>query len=961
MARPFRVFISSTTADLRNFRESAARIIREKEIEAIDEGSFPTMDYQAVRRHLWERIQISDAVLFLVGFHFGGEPAKVPAAAARRSFAQLEWDFAGQLAKPQYVLLATESCLFDNAGDPPESAEKIELQRKYRDGVAGSLVRAIWHTFSSREEMERLVRGIDFPTVAPQRPRKPRVLPYSSLGATFLGRGDELADLRKHFLESRTPGSPVPVPVVYGLGGIGKTRLAIEYALAFDDSYDALLFVSAETPALLAANLSRLALPDALALCDPAEEDEARQREAVLKWLETEGNWLLILDNADSPEAAQATRALLPRLHNGHVLITSRTAAWPEGVRPFALGILPAQASVDYLLQKCLTRQSEPDEADTADKLANNLGFLPLALEQAAAFINQHGISFREYLERWQHEDSEVRLWFDEDLMRYLRSVATTWETSFHELGMDAQALLHILCWLSTEPAPRDLFRTGEAANLVSARLSTKKVKLLPALKELADYTLIRQCGDDSIQIHRLVQEVTRMGVGFPDTPGIWSQEQVKGWKRVTEAVHAEDGRIVLQLWHVGRIAFERQEGLASVASKLNKPAAFEEVSPGGEAAFLHPLANKWLPGIGPKTSLRLNAAGLVLIRHIAATPLDMLGLVLGNQAASIRQFAHGIDERPLIPMRKPQKSFSQQETFASDLTDEGYVEATLRRMADNLFTKVREEGRSIRTLTVKVRYNDMGEDQTNESLREPTDLETDVYARLHTMLRVAWKRRVSLRLVSLKLSHVYDGRFCSELPLEVSAQRQDARARLALVIDELRKMRGHSIILRGHDFRLMTPPTDAAATATKPESPSNRRHIAPMKRAVSSYVPLRVHILIRPWKLACEARTDWWFTRNISCNSAKHSRASPQAARTCSAVRSISKSAPSLRRFMASSLRPHEYAATRRKKPTKCGNWSPALRVMLSARRIAPRTVSRRINPLGSNVIFRLNSWRPF
>jgi DNA polymerase-4 len=281
---------------------------------------------------------------------------------------------------------------------------------------------------------------------------------------------------------------------------------------------------------------------------------------------------------------------------------------------------------------------------------------------------------------------------------------------------------------------------------------------------------------------------------------------------------------------------------VSAVASKLNKPAAFEEVLPGSETAFLHPLANKWLPGIGPKTSLRLNAAGLVLIRHIAATPLDMLGLVLGNQAASIRQFAHGIDERPLVPVREPQKSFSQQETFASDLTDEGYVEATLRRMADNLFTKVREEGRSIRTLTVKVRYNDMGEDQTNESLREPTDLETDVYARLHTMLRMAWKRRVSLRLVSLKLSHVYDGRFCSELPLEVSAQRQDARARLAIVIDELRKMRGHSIILRGHDFRLMNPPTDAAATATKPEARPNRRHVAPMKRAISSYVPLRVH-----------------------------------------------------------------------------------------------------------------------
>src|SRR5205814_1934747 len=146
-------------------------------------------------------------------------------------------------------------------------------------------------------------------------------------------------------------------------------------------------------------------------------------------------------------------------------------------------------------------------------------------------------------------------------------------------------------------------------------------------------------------------------------------------------------------------------EGIASkklvsaIASKLTKPAAFNEVPPGGEAAFLQPLANKWLPGIGPKTSVRLNAAGLAQIRHVAATPLEMLELLLGSQAASIRQFAHGIDERPLIPAREPQKSFSEQETFASDLTDEEYVEAVLRRMADHLFSKVREERRSIRTL----------------------------------------------------------------------------------------------------------------------------------------------------------------------------------------------------------------------------------------------------------------------
>src|SRR6185295_12746164 len=141
---------------------------------------------------------------------------------------------------------------------------------------------------------------------------------------------------------------------------------------------------------------------------------------------------------------------------------------------------------------------------------------------------------------------------------------------------------------------------------------------------------------------------------------------------------------------------------VSAVASKLTKPAAFNEVQPGKERQFLHPLPNKWLPGVGPKMSLRLNAAGLAQICHIAATPLEMLELLLGNQAAGIRQFAHGIDDRPLIPARAPQKAFSHQETFGRDLTDEDYIEAMLRRMADSLFAQVRGENRSIRTLTVK-------------------------------------------------------------------------------------------------------------------------------------------------------------------------------------------------------------------------------------------------------------------
>jgi nucleotidyltransferase/DNA polymerase involved in DNA repair len=259
-------------------------------------------------------------------------------------------------------------------------------------------------------------------------------------------------------------------------------------------------------------------------------------------------------------------------------------------------------------------------------------------------------------------------------------------------------------------------------------------------------------------------------------------------------------------------------EGIASnklvsqIASKLNKPAAFRAVPEGSERLFLHPLPNRWLPGVGPQTGRRLDTAGLAQIRHIAGTPADLLHLLVGSMAGQLKAHADGIDPRPVVPVSAPAKSYSQQRTFEADLTDEEYARAVLRHMADELMAKVRADGKSIRTVTVKVRYNDMAEDQCGESLPEPTDLETDLYGRIHALFRKAWKRRVSLRLVALKYSNVYDGWFRSELPLERSAEQQAARHRLAQTVDELRQARGFHAILRGHDFRLREPPTDAAS-----------------------------------------------------------------------------------------------------------------------------------------------------
>src|ERR1043165_1034815 len=109
---------------------------------------------------------------------------------------------------------------------------------------------------------------------------------------------------------------------------------------------------------------------------------------------------------------------------------------------------------------------------------------------------------------------------------------------------------------------------------------------------------------------------------------------------------------------------------LSQIASKVNKPAAFNEVPPGHEKQYLNPLPNRWLPGVGPQMAARLNSAGLAHIGQIAAMPMDLLMLVMGNMAKSLREFANGRDERPLVPAGEPAKSYSQQETFAADTID---------------------------------------------------------------------------------------------------------------------------------------------------------------------------------------------------------------------------------------------------------------------------------------------------
>jgi len=277
---------------------------------------------------------------------------------------------------------------------------------------------------------------------------------------------------------------------------------------------------------------------------------------------------------------------------------------------------------------------------------------------------------------------------------------------------------------------------------------------------------------------------------------------------------------------------------ISQVASKWKKPDNLIEVPAGKEREFLAPLPNLWLPGVGPKGSQTLNSAGLASIGQIALATPDQLSLIVGSGAPQLWKFAQGLDERPVIREAPAAKTYGHQETFSQDTTDEMFILAKLRSLTDQLMKQVREDKKMIRTISVRVRYNDMEEETRSLSIQEPTSFESDLYSPLKVLLKKAWTRRVSLRLVAVKVSNVYDALFESELHLDHSLDR-GRKLDLAAAVDELKDRFGSGIIIRGHDLWLQLQ-HKASRSTVKRVNRLNRVLTTPPTRKITAFLNVK-------------------------------------------------------------------------------------------------------------------------
>jgi tetratricopeptide (TPR) repeat protein len=326
----------------------------------------------------------------------------------------------------------------------------------------------------------------------------------------FTGRDDILARLRQGASSRVTVVLPEQDPdnpqrqAVHGLGGVGKTAIAIEYAHRFSSDYDLVWWIPSDQLPSVRGSLATLAAR--LRLESPAATGIDGAIAAVIEALrlgEPYSRWLLIFDNADQPEDI---KDLIPK-GPGDVLITSRNHRWQSVINTVPMDVFLRQESMDFLSKRVPKGLSDVD----AGRLAAELGDLPLALEQAGAMLSETGMSADEYLRLL---DEQVTGIMDEGKSPdYPRSMTAAWKLSVTALQQrlpQALELLRCCAFFGPEPIPTNVLRRGaQPTGTAVAEVISDPILMASAIRELARYALVTLDGT-SIKVHRLIQALLR-------------------------------------------------------------------------------------------------------------------------------------------------------------------------------------------------------------------------------------------------------------------------------------------------------------------------------------------------------------------------------------------------------------------------------------------------------------------
>jgi hypothetical protein len=519
---PRRVFLSHT-AELRKLPEPRSFIAAVEEAITRAGDVIVDMKYWTATDHPpaqqdRDRLATADVYVLLAGFLYGSPVRDRPEV----SYTEHEFEVAGELGIPRLVFL-----LSDDTHGPPalfvdhqHGARQAGFRQRLQDS---GLVTA---QVDTPDRAETLVHDALTRLARPESDLTPaaRVWGIPMRPATFTGRETLLTALR----DTLATGKPTVVQALNGMGGVGKTTLALEYAHRYADAYDIAWWIQAEQPDLIPDQLATLA--QSLDLATPGDTpDTAVAR--LLGELRGQNRWLLVFDNAEDPAALWR---FVP-IGAGHVIVTSRNPGWHTVGAAVEVREFTRAESVALLRSRVPTLS-----AADADAVAAAVGDLPSVVDQAAALLAAAGWSASTYLRLLRERADEL---LAREAGGYPVSVAAAWQVTFTQLAEIEPAavqLVTLAAWLAPEPIPLTVF-TEQATRLPSPLADIVDDPLAWAdLLALLRQRAVARVSPDSLLLHRIPAALLR--AHSPAT------EQTDGWH--SRAIIVLKGCVPVDPWN---------------------------------------------------------------------------------------------------------------------------------------------------------------------------------------------------------------------------------------------------------------------------------------------------------------------------------------------------------------------------------------------------------------------------
>lgn len=422
------------------------------------------------------------------------------------------------------------------------------------------LEKIVAHLRLSKEDAEKLYRAA---TLVPPETPEIHTLP-SQRNRFFTGREAHIEQLDQLLKENGTQ----PVSIC-GLGGIGKTQLALEYAHSrHPEIYRAVFWVNAASKETLQNGYDELL--DRLELPERSAENPDKRVQAMKTWLEAHTSWLLILDNVDNLGLA---RSFLPAKPLGHIVLTTRSHIVGSVARRVEIEKMEPEEGQLFLLTRAGIAQGEtkldiiaPTIRDTAMRIVRFLGGLPLALDQAGAYIEETGVSLTDYVQLYHKERRSLlnrRGSSESNYGEPPEAVVTTVELSFtkaceqYPLVAD---ILHFCAFIEPYDIPEEVLRRVDGSTFDALSLNE-------AIFALQRYSLIKRNAEEkTLSMHVLVRDVLLDSMS-PDLRKQWFLCTVRTFNQIFPEVASQDLKTCKRLFpHASMCAVLMEDEMASLS-----------------------------------------------------------------------------------------------------------------------------------------------------------------------------------------------------------------------------------------------------------------------------------------------------------------------------------------------------------------------------------------------------------